>query len=271
MLLGALIDAGVPIEVIRDALDPLDLGVVLRVEQVNRAGLAATRVHVDVPESTTHRHLADVVGLLERVTEPTRSRAVAVFERLAGAEAMVHGISIAEVHFHEVGALDSIADVVGVCAGFVELGLAELHCSTLSLGSGQVNGAHGPIPVPAPAVLAVLEGLAPVTSGPAPFEATTPTGAALLAEWVSNWGPMPPMIVAASGVGAGARDSEIVANVVRFVVGSGGADRDAAIPNDVAIQIDANVDDLDPRLWPSVIMAAMDAGAFDAWVTPVVM
>jgi pyridinium-3,5-bisthiocarboxylic acid mononucleotide nickel chelatase len=182
MLLGALVDKGVPIDVLRSAVHAFDLGIDLRVEEVTRAGLGAVRVHVDVPESSTLRHLADVIELLDAVAEPVRTRAVRVFERLAAAEAAVHRIPIDEVHFHEVGALDSVADVVGVCAGFVHLDLEELHASTLSLGSGATRGAHGPIPVPVPAVLAILNGVAPVRAGPAPFEATTPTGAALLAE-----------------------------------------------------------------------------------------
>jgi pyridinium-3,5-bisthiocarboxylic acid mononucleotide nickel chelatase len=281
MLLGALVDVGVPIEILQASIDSLDLGIALSCTSVTRAGLGATKVHVDVPETTTNRHLADIVELLAAVSEPTRSRAGAVFERLAVAEAAVHRMSIDEVHFHEVGALDSIADVVGVCAGFAYLELVDLQCSTLSLGNGQVRGAHGPIPVPVPAVLAVLEGVVPVTAGLAPFEATTPTGAALLAEWVTVWGSMPSITVVSSGSGAGANDSDAVANICRLVIGDpvpeqSGQSRpdsqlDPTIPNGIAVQIDANVDDLDPRVWPTAIAAALDGGAFDAWVTPIVM
>ncbi len=169
------------------------------------------------------------------------------------------------MHFHEVGALDSIADVVGVCAGFVELGLDALHCSTLSLGSGTTRGAHGPIPVPAPAVLAVLDGIGTVAAGPAPYESTTPTGAALLAEWVDVWGPLPEMTAHAVGMGAGTKDTDVVANVCRIVLGDPLADRGGIV------QIDTNVDDMDPRVWPEAIAAVLAAGAVDAWVTPIVM
>lgn len=275
MLLGALVDVGVPIEVMRAPLDRLGLGIELRTEHVVRASLGALRVHVDVPETRTLRHLADVETLLFVLDESERALPLAVFERLAAAEAAVHRTSIDEVHFHEVGALDSIADIVGVCAGFRHLantrGLTALHCSTLSLGNGTVRGAHGPIPVPAPAVLALLAGR-PVKAGPAPFEATTPTGAALLEVFVTQWGPMPPMTVERIGSGAGAKDSTEVANALRLVIGEPIDDGAGSIVRSTGmIQIDANVDDMDPRVWPVAIDAALAAGAVDAWVTPIVM
>jgi uncharacterized protein (TIGR00299 family) protein len=272
MLLGAIVDAGVPLALLQENIDRFELGITLRSEIVTRAGLAATKVHVDVPETATLRHLPEIVALLQRLDGAARQRSVATFERLARAEAQVHGTSIDEVHFHEVGALDSIADVVGVCAGFAALCLDELHCSTLSLGSGTTRGAHGPIPVPAPAVLAVLAGIAPIAAGPAPYESTTPTGAALLAEWVTSWGPMPSFTLGATGMGAGTKDTDAVANVCRLLIGTTtsvpGTDVGAGEP---VIQLEANIDDLDPRVWPEAIDAALRAGALDAWVTPIVM
>jgi hypothetical protein len=211
MLLGALADAGVPVEVLGAPLERLDLGIALRPEAVTRASLGATRMHVEVPVTETVRHLPDVVELLGPVDDAVRTLAVRVFERLADAEAAVHRVGRDEVHFHEVGALDSIADVVAVCAGVHHLrserGMAELWCSTLSLGSGSTRGAHGPIPVPAPAVLELLTGVAPVAAGPAPFESTTPTGAALLVELVDSWGPMPAMTVTATTGASGMASS----------------------------------------------------------------
>ena len=159
-----------------------------------------------------------VADLLEK--QDVVARYAQAKERLAEAEARVHGTSIDEVHFHEVGALDSIADIVGAAACVVHLGLDRIHCSALSLGSGSTRGAHGPIPIPAPAVLEVLTGVAPMQAGPAPFESTTPTGAAVLATIVDTWCPMPPMTVTAVGKGAGGRDSDQVANVLRLVLGS---------------------------------------------------
>ncbi|MGA9277899.1 nickel pincer cofactor biosynthesis protein LarC [Ilumatobacter sp.] len=272
MLLGALVDVGVPIGVLSSAIDRLDLGIALRVEAVTRGGLGATKVHVDVAEADTLRHLPQIIELLQVCDASIEERAVATFRRLAEAEAAVHRTSLDEVHFHEVGALDSIADIVGVCAGFVHLGLDQLHCSTLCLGSGMTRGAHGPIPVPAPAVLEVLRGVGHVAAGPAPHESTTPTGAALLAEWVDHWGSMPTMTVESIGAGAGTRDSDAVANLCRLVIGDGtGRGAIGADPTSTVVQIDANIDDLDPRMWPEAIAAVMVAGALDAWVTPIVM
>jgi uncharacterized protein (TIGR00299 family) protein len=265
MLLGALADVGVELAVLQGAIDRLDLDIVLRRADVERCGLGATKIDVDVPSTDAVRHLSDVVELLSRLDPSVRDRAVGVFERLARAEARVHRSTVDEVHFHEVGALDSIADVVGVCAGLVELGLDVLHCSTLSLGTGTTRGAHGPIPVPAPAVLAVLDGIGRVAAGQAPYESTTPTGAALLAEWVDAWGPLPEMTAHAIGMGAGTKDTDVVANVCRIVLGDPLAERGGIV------QIDTNIDDMDPRVWPEAITAVLDAGAVDAWVTPIVM
>ena len=219
MMLGALVGAGVPLTVLQTSLDPFDLGISLRVEDVQRGGLGATKVHVDVPETRTMRHLPEILALFESLDPSVRQSASAVFQRLAEAEASVHQTSIDEVHFHEVGALDSIADVVASCAGIQHLNLEAIYCSTVSLGNGNTRGAHGPIPVPVPAVLQIMKGVTAVQAGPAPFESTTPTGAALLAELVDVWGPMPPMTIDTIGMGAGTKDSTEVANVLRVVLG----------------------------------------------------
>lgn len=219
MLLGAITGAGVPMPVLQQAIDPLELGVRLRSETVQRAGLGATKVHVEVPETRTVRHLPDIAALFEALEPSLRDGALAVFERLGVAEAAVHDVSIDKVHFHEVGALDSIADVVASIAGLAHLGLDKLHCSTLSLGSGTTRGAHGPIPVPVPAVLQLMKGVAAVQAGPAPFESTTPTGAAVLATVVDEWTGMPSMTIDCVGMGAGTKDSDAIANVLRLVVG----------------------------------------------------
>jgi uncharacterized protein (TIGR00299 family) protein len=181
----------------------------------------------------------------------------------------VHGTGAEDVHFHEVGALDAIADVVGAAAGFVHLGLDAIACSPVALGGGTVTAAHGTTGVPAPAVTALLAGV-PTYGGPVERELTTPTGAAILAEVVTAWGPQPSMAVGSIGVGAGGADPEGHANVLRFSVGRAtptGATSNAG----GALVIEANVDDLDPRLWPDVIAALLAAGASDAWLTPIVM
>ena len=269
MLLGALVGAGVPPATLSAALEPLGLPITLRREEVRRGGLAAVRVHVDVPvEDQPHRTWADVRVLLDRLAEPLRSSASDVFVALARAEAAVHGVPADDVHFHEVGALDAVADVVGVCAGVAALGLDRLVASPIALGSGAVRTAHGRLPVPGPAVLALLaDASAPAHGGPAGEELATPTGVALVTSLASGYGPLPPMRPTATGTGAGGRDPADRPNVVRLVVGEALA---AESPQQVVV-LETNVDDLDPRAWPAVLADLLAAGALDAWLTPVLM
>jgi hypothetical protein len=272
MLLGALAGAGAPIDLMQDAVDAVaPEPVSLLLEQVSRQGFAATRCHVEVADSSSHRTWADIRSLLEesRLDDPVRSLAVRVFERLAEAEATVHGSDPRDVTFHEVGALDSIADVVGACAGFVTLGAEEVVVSPVAVGSGTVESAHGSMPVPPPAVAELLRG-APSYAGPPGAPATelcTPTGAAILTTVATRWGPQPAMTTDGLGIGAGSRDPEGHANVLRLFVG---ASVDSTEPV-TAVLLETNVDDLDPRVWPSVIEALLDAGASDAWLTPILM
>jgi uncharacterized protein (TIGR00299 family) protein len=267
MLLGALVDAGAPLEVLQGAVDAVVPGAVrLRTEQVERGGIGALRVHVETTDDARSRTWADVRRLLDTADlgAAVRGRALDVFARLAAAEAQVHRVPVDDVHFHEVGALDALADVVGTAAGLAALGLDRLSASAVSLGAGSTRGAHGPLPVPAPAVLALLAG-APVQAGPAAHEAATPTGAAVLASTVDTWGPLPPLVLDRVGVGAGGRDRPEVANVLRLVLG------EPAGSCATATLLEANVDDVDPRLWPHVLARLLDAGAHDAWLTPVLM
>lgn len=259
MLLGALVGAGVPLEVLQDAIDAVAPEPVrLRAETVRRNGLAATKVHVEA-DSSTSRTWADLRDRLD-------GRPRDVFERLAVAEAAVHGVTPDEVHFHEVGALDAIADVVGACAGLAHLGLDRLLASAIALGGGTARTAHGRLPVPAPAVVELLRGR-PSYGGPVDLELATPTGAALVATLAETSPRQPPMSVEAAGVGAGSKDPEGHANVLRLLVGDGLE----AASQAGALVIEANVDDLDPRLWPDVLAALLDAGASDAWLSPILM
>ncbi|WP_109505325.1 nickel pincer cofactor biosynthesis protein LarC [Nocardioides speluncae] len=270
MLLGALLGAGVPLDVIQTAVDAASPEpVTLRVEQVRRNEFAATRCHVGVADSAHHRSWRDIRTILGAadLDEPVRDLALRVFERLARAEATVHGADPLDVAFHEVGALDAIADIVGVCAGFAHIGAARIVVSPVAVGSGSVRGAHGPLPVPPPAVAELLRGV-PSLAGPGTGESCTPTGAALLTTFATAYGPQPAMTTEQVGVGAGHRDPETHANVVRLFVG---AAADAGASTGAPLLIETNIDDLDPRVWPAVIAALLEAGASDAWLTPILM
>jgi hypothetical protein len=269
MLLGALVDAGVPLEVLSAAIDALPVERIrLETESTSRHGLGATRVHVHAPPSSEHRTWRSVRTLLTGADlAPTvRDGALAVFERLAVAEGRVHRVDPDEVHFHEVGALDALADVVGVIAGFAELGLDRVSASPVALGSGSARGAHGVVPIPGPAVLELLRGI-PVVAGAVPAEMCTPTGAALVAHLVGEWTTLPPIRVHRVGMGAGGRDPAQLPNVVRLVLGTPDDEASRTTP----VVLEANVDDLDPRLWPGVLDTLFAAGASDAWLTPILM
>jgi uncharacterized protein (TIGR00299 family) protein len=271
MLLGALVDAGVPVGTLQAAVDAVGVEpVTLLVSTVERHGIGAVKVEVRTAAQPRYRTWADVRTLLRAaaLAEPVRATALDAFVRLARAEAGVHRVAVDDVHFHEVGALDAIADVVGTAAGLHALGLDRLTASPVTLGSGgTARSGHGVVPVPAPAVLGILaEAGAPVRGGTAPYEMCTPTGAALLAATVTGWGPLPELTPARVGVGAGGRDPAELPNVLRLVLGSpadGGPE--------LAAVLETNVDDLDPRLWPDVLDRLLAAGASDAWLTPILM
>jgi uncharacterized protein (TIGR00299 family) protein len=226
-------------------------------------------VQVLAADSVTARGLGAVSALIaDAGLDPAvQQHALAVFTRLAEAEAAVHGTTADEVHFHEVGALDAIADIVGACAGFADLGLTALHCSPVAVGSGSVETAHGRMSVPPPAVAELLRGV-PTYAGAVASELCTPTGAALLTHWVTSWGPQPPMAVGAVGVGAGGKDFPEQANVLRLLVGDA---LPAPTPLHPAVVLETNIDDLDPRLWPHVLARLLEHGAADAWLTPILM
>ncbi|MGH3321285.1 MAG: nickel pincer cofactor biosynthesis protein LarC [Streptosporangiaceae bacterium] len=270
MMLGALVDAGASVETIQEAVDAVVPGaVVVSAEPVSRHGLAATRVRVAAHGEDVVRTWGAIRAMLENafLAEPVRERALDAFERLARAEGAAHRVAPERVHFHEVGALDAIADIVGTCAALHALGVTEVVASPVALGSGTTRGAHGLLPVPGPAVLELLrEAGAPVYSGDVPYELCTPTGAALLAASVSRWGGMPPLRIAAAGTGAGSRDPDELPNVLRVVLGERAGRRPEAM-----LLIETNIDDMDPRLWPGVLAKVLDEGAVDTWLTPIVM
>lgn len=277
MLLAALVGAGADLDAVQRAVAGLGVGASVSVTSTTSAGLAALQTTVDVSEASPHRRtLSDVLQVLTDSTlaDGVRARAVAVFTALAQAEAAVHGTSVEEVHFHEVGAHDALADVVGVCAALDSLAVDRVVAGPLALGGGTARSEHGRIPVPVPAVLELLAGKGiPAHGGPVEVELCTPTGAALLVTLVDSWGSMPPMSVERTGVGAGRRELPERPNVVRAVVGETVEKVETVDQPDAgsAVVLECNVDDLDPRLWPRVLEQLLAAGASDAWLTPILM
>ncbi|MFS0698384.1 nickel pincer cofactor biosynthesis protein LarC [Cellulomonas sp. 179-A 4D5 NHS] len=277
MLLGALVDAGVALDALQAAVDAVIPGSVrLTAATVTRAGLRATKVEVEVlVDDPPHRTWSTIRGLLDDadLDPPVRAAALAAFTRLADAEGRVHGVPPEDVHFHEVGALDAIADVVGSCAGVVSLGAEHVVVSPVALGSGTIEAHHGTLPVPAPAVLELARGWDVLAGGRG--ELATPTGLALVTALASASGPLPAMRVERTGIGAGTRDRADRANVVRLALGTGAGSRaplaGARAQTEPAVVLETNVDDLDPRLWPGVLARLLAAGASDAWLTPILM
>lgn len=270
MLLGALLDAGARLEPVVAAVEAvLPATVRLDVHEVHRAGMRATKVDVTpVIADHHHRNWSTIRGLLTEapLAEPIRERALAVFAALARAEARVHGVEIEQVHFHEVGAWDSIADIVGVAAALHDLGITALGCGPVGLGSGTVRVAHGEIPVPVPAVVELAKGRAVLAGGHG--ELATPTGMALVAALTEPQLELPAGTITGVGVGAGTRDDPHRPNIVRVLLGDSA--RPGTNPSD-AVVLEANVDDIDPRLWPGVLACLLAAGADDAWLAPILM
>lgn len=270
MLMGALIDAGAPLDRVESAVSAVVPGeIALRASTVHRAGLRALKIDVESrAEDHPHRSWARIRSMLEDAELPTavRTTALAAFARLADAEGRVHGIAPDDVHFHEVGSWDSIADVVGVCAALAALAVTRVTASPVAVGSGRIGSAHGDLPVPPPAVLELARGWRVLAGGEG--ELATPTGMALIRALADECGPIEAMQITAVGVGAGGRDVPGRANVVRVALGIPSADVPMA---DGLWVLETNVDDLDPRVWPTVLAALLEAGAADAWLVPIVM
>lgn len=272
MALGSLIDAGADVDSVRSLLERLPVeGWSLEVEPVLRGGIAATQVHVRTSDSVTSRTAAQITGLVAEagLPAPVQDRALAVFEALAAAEGRLHRRPPDQVHFHEVGGLDAIVDVVGSCGALHLLGIDEVQAGPVAQGMGMVRSAHGLIPNPPPAVVELLRG-APTYGIDLPVELTTPTGAALLAATVTRWGPLPPLVVEACGYGAGSRELSDRPNAVQVVVGTAATDA-AGGPGQPVVLLEANVDDVTGEVLAHTVQALLEAGAHDAWVTPVVM
>jgi len=272
MTIGALLDAGVSIEQLRSELQRLNVpGWELTAEKVWKNGMAATHANVHAQDTTTHRSLSAILGILEKssLAPNVKDRAAAIFNKLGEAEATVHDVPLEKIHFHEVGAIDAIVDIVGSCIGFAALGIDSFACSALNVGGGTAKMAHGVLPVPAPATARLLLGK-PTYSNGVQNELVTPTGAAIVATLCSNFGPQPPMSVTAIGYGAGTADLEGQPNVLRLMVGDA-AEKRAAAESETIRVLEANLDDMNPQIYGYFLEKALAAGALDVFTTPVQM
>jgi len=272
MTLGALVHAGVPLDHLRNELKALEVpGWELRAENVWKNGMAATYVHVNAQESHTHRSLSTIETILQKsqLAAPVRDRANAIFHKLGEAEAAVHDVPIERIHFHEVGAVDAIVDIVGACIGFSFLGIKRFACSPLNVGGGTAKMAHGVLPVPAPATARLLMGKPTYSTG-IQKELVTPTGAAIVATVCDTFGPQPPMSVSAIGYGAGTTDLEGQPNVLRMMVGDAAAKQEGNYSEEIRV-IEANLDDLNPQVYGYFLERALAAGALDVFTTPIQM
>jgi pyridinium-3,5-bisthiocarboxylic acid mononucleotide nickel chelatase len=269
MILGALIAAGVDPEALQQQLRLLSVqGFEVSFETVNRSGISATYARVKTEEQHAHRHLSDVLKIIDKseLSQRVKDRASKIFKRLAEAEARVHNEPIDHVHFHEVGALDAIVDVVGASICFELLGIESFACSPLHVGSGMVEMDHGRFPVPPPAVAELLKG-APIYATDVKGELVTPTGAAIVTEVCSQFGPLPRIVVESTGYGAGTREYENFPNVLRVIVGEQ-VDRTA---DEQLWMLETNVDDLAPQMLGYVLEKALELGALDCYFTPIQM
>jgi pyridinium-3,5-bisthiocarboxylic acid mononucleotide nickel chelatase len=281
MALGALVDAGAELSEVEALCRTLPVeGWALEAEPVLRGGVAATKVHVHVPPPADdrgghERRWGAIRSMLEGAALPgrVRDRALSTFGLLATAEAELHRTEPEAIHFHEVGGVDAILDVVGTCAALELLGVDEVRCSPIAVGLGTVGAAHGRLPNPAPATVRVLAAAgAPVHGLDSPVEHTTPTGAALMAALASGFGPLPPLLLAASGFGAGSSDPDGRVNATQVVLGTA-TDATWGEPGSgqPVVLVETNLDDVTGETLADAIVALLDAGAHDAWVTPTVM
>ncbi len=271
MILGGLVGLGVNPAELTAALTGLGTsGWELRCSTVDRSGIGANRVEVITEETHAHRHLSGILRIIDgaNLSPTVKARAGKIFTRLAEAESRVHQVPVEKIHFHEVGALDAIVDIVGACVGFEMLDIERFVASPLHVGSGFVQMAHGKFPVPPPAVTELLSG-APVYATEIVGELVTPTGAAIISTVCESYGPMPPMTIAATGYGAGGRIYENFPNVIRLLLGES-ASR-TTTDNEKLILVETNLDDVAPHVLGHVMDRMFGAGALDCYFTPVQM
>lgn len=273
MIMAALIDAGAPVDRLREELAKLRLpGWDLSVREVMRGAFRATKVDVVIDHAAhhVHRSLGDILAILESSDLPadTRAKAREIFTRLADAEARAHGSTREAVHFHDVGAVDAIVDVVGGVLALALLGVETVHCSALPVGGGTVDGPHGKIPIPGPGTAELLRGFPVVDTG-VRAELVTPTGAAILTTLATGAGRMPAMTIASVGYGAGTRELPGVPNVLRCFVGE--ASPSVTAGDETIVQIETTIDDMSPQLYEPLMERLLASGALDVFLTPVIM
>ncbi len=268
MIVGAMLDAGLPFELLEAELKKLNIdGWKISANQVNKHGITATKFNVHIENNHHHhRNLHDIVRIIDKSTldNAVKQTALKIFKRLAVAEAKVHGTTVEEIHFHEVGAVDAIIDIVGASIGIQRLGVERVIASPITTGTGFVNCAHGKIPVPAPAAVELLHGV-PYRHGDIPYEMATPTGAAILTTICSEFGSMPEMITERVGYGAGDRELPIP-NLLRIHIG----ELKAESPEQIQM-IETNIDDMNPEFYNSVVEKLLKKGALDVYINQVLM
>jgi pyridinium-3,5-bisthiocarboxylic acid mononucleotide nickel chelatase len=268
MTVGALIDAGADAAAVFAGLDSLGTGARFRAERVKKKGIMGTQFTVEHEDQKKHRHLPHIVKMIEAAELPERAkrRAVRIFEVLGEAEAQVHGVSIEKVHFHEVGAVDSICDIVGAALALELLGVEQVFVSPVNTGSGTVEADHGVMPVPTPATALLLAGKPVYASGPV-TELTTPTGAAIVAALGAGFGAPPAMVIERTGFGAGTKEFPGQANLLRVLIG----ERSGASEATVIRVLEANVDDSTPEVLGYAMERLLTEGALDVTLQPVYM
>jgi uncharacterized protein (TIGR00299 family) protein len=272
MTLGALVDAGCDLDLLRSGLEGLQIpSWTISAEKVRKNGMSATFVRVAAEDHTKHRSLSAILELFDRsqLSNSVRKNAAAIFRRLGEAEASVHDVPLEKIHFHEVGAVDAIVDIVGACLGFEAIGIQKFACSPLNVGGGTAKMAHGILPVPAPATAKLLQGK-PTYSNGVQRELVTPTGAAIVATLCDTFGPQPAMSVASIGYGAGSADLEGQPNVLRIMIGEAAEKVVPGFDEEISV-IEANLDDMNPQIYGYFQEKALAAGALDVYTTPVQM
>lgn len=272
MLLGALIDAGWPEQRLRELISKLKLGdVQLKVDRVSKRGIAATQVNILSSPHQPHRGLHDLSSIVMQADIPgaIQQRAISALRLLAEAESQVHGVPVERIHFHEVGAVDTIVDIVGALVGFEELKITAVHCSALPWSRGTVKTEHGILPVPPPAVALLLRDV-PVVGVDIDGETVTPTGATLARTLAKSFGTMPPMRVERVGYGAGQREWPDRPNILRLTIGES-AGESSGLHVEQLLVLSCNIDDMNPQWYGPLTKHLADAGALDVWLTPVQM